>query len=141
MKPLIFTFALCLLAKADERPIKIGSNAPDFSLQDQTGHSVSLLDSINRITVLEWFDPDCDYTKRDVGAKTTKHLAEKYKGKPVTWLAINSTRDSTQGRNKAWQEANALPYPILDDAQKTIAKQYGITKIPFYVIVDQHGTI
>ena len=141
MKLQLLIVALCLLAQSDDKPIQIGVNAPAFSLQDQAGHTVTLEANLNKLVVLEWFDPECDYTKRDVGAKTTKHVAEKYKDKPVTWLAINSTRDSTAGHNKTWAESNELPYPILDDANKAVAKQFGITTVPFYVIIDQHGKV
>jgi peroxiredoxin len=141
MKPQLLILALCLLAQSDDKPIQVGANAPAFSLQDQSGRAITLQENLNKFTVLEWFDPECDYTKRDVEAKTTKRLAEKYKEKSVIWLAINSTRDSTPSFNKKWAQTNELPYAILDDANKAVARQYGIKTVPFYVFIDQHGKV
>src|SRR5438309_9478127 len=99
-------FGLVLLAAvvalADTRTVKINDNAPRFNLQDETGRNVTIDQNLGKVIVLEWFDPSCEWTQRDYKAGRTKALAEKYKDKGVVWFAINSTRDSSIGRNKTW---------------------------------------
>jgi peroxiredoxin len=122
--------------------IRIGGSAPRFTLQDQEGRNVSPDDLTGKIIVLEWFDPDCDYTKRDViASKTPQRLASKYKEKGVIWLGVNSTRQGSQGRNRAWIKDNDLPYVILDDAKQEVAKAYGVARTPYYVIIDRNGNV
>lgn len=133
--------ALALTALAGDEPIKVGAVAPDFSLQDQDGRNVTLREFVGKTVVLEWFDKDCDYTKRDYKEKATKSLAEKYADKGVVWLAINSTRTSDVGANKKWAEHNELKYPVLDDATRAQARAYSVTTVPVFVIVDKHGNV
>ena len=126
----------------DTAGVKIGSSAPRFTCEDQEGRNVTLDELVGKTVVLEWFDPDCDYTKRDVQAeKTPQKLAERYKDKGVVWLGVNSTRDGSKGRNKQWVQDNALPYAVLDDSRKRLAAAYGIDTAPRYVIIDKHGKV
>jgi len=115
--------------------------APRFILQDDSGKNVSLDELTGKIVVLEWFDPNNDYTKRDYKAGATRKLAEKYRDKDVVWLAVNSTRLSDIGWNKRWAEENKLGYRVLDDSRLDVEKKYGITTAPFYFIVDKSGRI
>src|SRR5690348_9705454 len=80
---------------------KIGESAPDFSLTDQNGKTVSLADFKGKIVVLEWFNNDCPYVQRHYKSHTMANLAEKYSPKDVVWLAINSTNGKTPDDDKA----------------------------------------
>lgn len=133
---------LSILNAQGENPTrKIGTNAPAFTLQDQNGRNVTLQELIGKIVVLEWFDPDCDYTKRDILAATSKTLSEKYKEKGVIWLAVDSTRDSSGERDKAWRAQNQWTFDVLHDANKAVAKAFGVSTVPYFAIVDQNGTV
>jgi peroxiredoxin len=121
--------------------LAVGTNAPNFTLQDQDGRNVTLGEQVGKTVVLEWFDPDCEYTKRDIAQKSTKAVAERYADKGVVWLAINSTRESGAARNKSWRQDHELPYAILDDGRRQVAGKFGIATVPFYIIIDKHGTI
>ena len=50
--------------------------------------------------MLEWFDPECDYTKRDAAAGTNKAQAAKYADKGVVWIGVNSTRNTSAERKQ-----------------------------------------
>src|SRR5207302_910181 len=67
--------------------VQVGEKAPDFSLVDQNGNTVSLKDFAGQVVVLEWTNPDCPFVQRVYQAKTMQALAQKYQGK-VKWLAI-----------------------------------------------------
>jgi peroxiredoxin len=134
-------FLLVAVGGASDESPKIGTNAPNFTSQDQDGRNVTLGELVNKTVVLEWLDPDCEYTKRDIAMKSTKAIAEKYADKGVVWLAINSTRNSTAARNKSWRQDHELPYAILDDSRRQVAGKFGISTVPFYIIIDKHGAI
>ncbi|MCH7997187.1 MAG: redoxin domain-containing protein [Chloroflexi bacterium] len=71
---------------------RIDPIAPEFTLKDQDGKKVSLSDLKGKVVVLEWFNPDCPFVKRHHVTKSTMvDLANKYAGKGVVWLAVNST--------------------------------------------------
>ena len=128
-------------ARGDNPAVKVGTNAPAFTIQNQNGRNVTLREFIGKIVVLEWFDPDCDYTKRDILAGTSKTLSEKYQEKGVVWLAIDSTRDSSGERDTAWRAQNQWTFDVLHDANKAVAKAFGVNMVPYFAIVNQNGTV
>lgn len=132
---------LGLNVNGDNSSMKVGANAPAFTVQDQDGRNVTLRDSIGKIVVLEWYDPECEYTKRDIAAVTSKTLSEKYKDKGVVWLAVNSTRDGSGERNKAWIAQNRWSFNVLHDANQAVAKAFGVNSVPYFVIIDKNGGI
>src|SRR5439155_12784012 len=102
-------------ARAGDALPSIGSPAPVFTLEDQTGKKVSLSDFSGKVMVLEWINPDCPFVQRHYRAKTMAKLAEKYKDKGVVWLAVNTTYYMNKESNTKWISENHLSYPILDD--------------------------
>src|SRR4051812_835971 len=99
----IVALALATRVTAEEKGsgVKPGDMAPQFALQDQDGKTVNLADAKGKIVVLEWFNNECPFVQRHYKAKTMNTLAEKYAGKDVVWLAINSTTGKTQADNKS----------------------------------------
>jgi peroxiredoxin len=140
-RSILICLTLCLFAFADATSPKVGANAPAFSAPDQEGRNVTLREYVGKIVVLEWFDPDCDYSKRDFAAKTSNRLSEKYKSKDVVWLAIASTRESSAEKAKALIQQNEWAFPILPDNTQAIAHQFGVTTTPYFAIIDKNGTI
>lgn len=117
------------------------ASAPRFIAQDDRGRYVTLDQLTGKFVVLEWFDPNNDYTRRDTRAGTARKLAAKFREKGVVWLAVNSTRLSDVSFNHRWAETNKLGYPVLDDGHLILAKQYGVTTAPFYFILDRNGHV
>lgn len=127
----------------DGRPTaSVGTAAPGFTLEDQTGKKVSLSDfSGKKIVVLEWINPDCPYVQRHYKAGTMKTLAEKYRDKGVVWLAINTTHYMNKETNQKWITDNQLPYQILDDHEGTVGRLYGAKTTPHMFIIDKSGRL
>jgi len=130
-----------LSVHGDNSSMKVGANAPVFTVQDQEGRNVTLRDSISKIVVLEWYDPECEYTKRDIAATTSRTLSDKYKDKGVVWLAVDSTRDGSGERNKAWIAQNHWSFNVLHDANQAVAKAFGVGTVPYFAIIDKNGGI
>lgn len=121
--------------------VHIGAPAPDFTLEDQDGKKVSLSDFSGKIVVLEWFNFDCPFVQRHHKAGTMAKLAEKYEGKDVVWLGINSTHYATQADNKKYQKEWNLGYPILADNSGKVGKMYDAKTTPHMYIIDNNGKL
>jgi len=132
------SFGLIQSAKAD---VKIGMNAPTFSIQDETGTLTNLTDFTGKYVVLEWTNPDCPFVKRHTEMGTMKTLAEKYAPQGVVWIAINSTHYMYPEQNLKWKEANALPYHILRDNSGKVGKAYGAKSTPTMFVINPAGKI
>ena len=121
--------------------LTIGAPAPQFTLQDQDGRSVSLGDYAGKVVVLEWTNPECPFVQRHYKAKTMTTLDARYKDKGVVWLAINSTGTATAAQDKAWAEAQHVTYPILTDAAGGVGHMYDAKTTPEMYVITKAGTV
>ena len=121
---------------------KADVKAPDFALENYDGTKVSLGDYKGKIVVLEWFNYECPFSKYSwETARNTANLAEKYAGRGVVFLAINSTAHATPEKNKETAEAAKLDYPILDDRSGRVGRAYGAKTTPHMFVIDKEGYI
>ena len=119
----------------------VGAQAPNFTLEDQTGKKVSLSDFAGKVVVLEWINPDCPFVLRHANAKTMYTLAEKYGAKGVVWLGINSTNYADRAVNAKWIATNHLPYAVLDDHAGEVGHLYGAKTTPHMFVIDPSGKL
>jgi peroxiredoxin len=120
---------------------QVGAPAPQFSLPDQTGKTVSLADQSGKIVVLEWFNEGCPIVQRHYQADTMNKLANKYGPQGVVWLAVNSTSGSTNDSNAKAASQWKMDRPILNDAEGTVGHLYGATNTPHMYIIDKDGKL
>ena len=121
--------------------VSVGDTAPSFSLQDESGKSVSLSDFAGKIVVLEWLNPGCPFVQRHADAKTMESLDQDFSGKGVVWLGINSTHTTDNAADAAWVKKHDLTYPVLNDAAGTVGKDYGAKSTPDMFIINKDGKV
>ncbi len=133
---------LSLARAANVQPkAELGKPAPDFSLQDQNGKTISLSDYQGKIVVLEWFNNECPYVQRHYREQTMNKLVDAYAPKGVVWLAINSTAGKTNQDNKAAASELGVNHPILNDSAGTVGHEYGAKSTPHMFIIDKAGNL
>ena len=103
-----------------EAGVNIGATAPEFSLSNQDGKTVSLADFKGKIVVLEWTNRECPYVQRHLKAKTMISLSKKWKEKDVAWLAIDSSYSHDVATEKKMAEEFGIAYPILSDQKGVV---------------------
>ena len=121
--------------------ITVGQPAPGFTLKDQDGAEVDLAKLHGKIVVLEWTNPDCPFAQRHAEAKTMSTLADRYRGKGVVWLGVDSTSYLDAARDRTWRSEHKLPYPVLDDHKGTVGTAYGAKTTPHMFVIDGTGTV
>ena len=121
--------------------ITVGQPAPGFTLKDQDGAEVDLAKLRGKIVVLEWTNPDCPFAQRHAEAKTMSTLADRYRGKGVVWLGVDSTSYLDAARDRTWRSEHKLPYPVLDDHKGTVGTAYGAKTTPHMFVIDGTGTV
>jgi peroxiredoxin len=121
--------------------VAVGEAAPGFTLMDTAGNKVSLSDFEGKVVVLEWLNPDCPFVVRHYKAGTMKSLAEKYGGKGVVWLTINSTNYMDAAANAKFKADHGLPYLILVDQSGEVGHLYDAKTTPHMYIIDGDGTL
>ena len=149
MKKSIFTIlAVLVLAnfnckgEAPEPKAKIGEKAPAFTAVNYDGNEVNLSNYSGKIIVLEWLNYECPFSRyHHETVNTMVGLAEKYKGKNVAWLAINSTGHATVEKDKEFAGEFKIPYPILSDFSGDVGHLYGAKTTPHMFIIDPNGIL
>jgi peroxiredoxin Q/BCP len=124
--------------------LKIGDKAPDFSLLDEQGRPVSLKDYLGKNVVVLYFYPK-DFTSGcTTEACSFRDSYKPYREKGA--VVIGVSLDSVESHKK-FSEKYALPFTILSDNRKEVAKAYGVLGTGGLMakratfIIDKDGTI
>jgi peroxiredoxin Q/BCP len=103
--------------------LKVGDTAPDFSLLDERGLPVSLKDYLGKKVVVLYFYPK-DFTSGcTVEACSFRDNYKLYQDKGA--VVIGVSLDSVESHSK-FSEKYDLPFAILSDNSKEVAKAYGV---------------
>ena len=141
MRYIFICLLLCLSVATHisaEPVVKIGQDAPNFTLKDQNGTTHTLAQYKGKIVVLEWTNPTCPFVVRHYKAKTMTTLAGKHAD--VVWLTINSSHYTTDKDNAAWAKAENVKF-VLNDSTGKVGKQYGARTTPHMYVVDAKGKL
>ena len=115
-----------------ERPV----SAPDFTLPQLDGGSVSLSDHRGRVVVMEfsatWRGP-CRYS-----TPSLEVIYQRYRDRGVTVLLINE--GETADRIRAWAKKR-FTAPILLDQDERVGQHYEVEALPKLFIIDRAGRI
>jgi peroxiredoxin len=122
--------------------------AAGFRLTDTEGeeHALESYLETGRIVVLEWFNPDCPFVKKHHQShRTMAQLEDRYSGRGVVWLAINSGAPGKQGagldRNVRAREECGIDYPVLLDESGRVGRLYGAKTTPHMYVIEPGGSI
>lgn len=134
-------------AAPETQTAELGRPAPDFTLTDVTGATVSLADFRGKTIVLEWINPHCPFVKRHYNSDYIPSLTRDAAEKGVVWIAIQSSRpDHAQyaapadlaSMIKNWK---AAPAAILMDPDGTVGRLYDAKTTPHLYLIDSAGLL
>ena len=143
---LVGALALSLAMNVSAK-IDIDAPAPEFTLTNSLGESVSLADFKGKHVVLEWTNHLCPYVVKHYDSDNMQTLQRKYTNKEIVWLTIISSAEGKQGYVKP-DEANALtvsrnaaPSHVLFDPSGEVGKMYAAKTTPHMYIIDPSGEL
>lgn len=124
----------------------LGQVAPNFTLQDVEGKSVSLADFRGKTVVLEWFNPGCPFVKYAHGEGGPLEMRPStWVEKGVTWIAINSggkgKEGADMGQNQKASMSWGMSYPVLMDGSGRVGKMYGAKSTPHMFVINGDGVL
>jgi peroxiredoxin len=120
---------------------EVGQPAPSFTLKDETGVQHSLAQYRGKVVILEWTNPECPFVQRHYGDKTMQKTLAALSGKPVVWLAVDSTYFNVPEKSAAWKKQQSFAYPILQDPSGTVGHAYGAKTTPHMFVIDETGVV
>jgi hypothetical protein len=151
MKKMLTAFtaftALAVIACTDSAAQVVGRPAPDFTLPDASGRSVSLSDFRGRTVVLEWNNPGCPFVQKHYGSGNMQRTQAAAVRDGAVWLTINSGAPGQQGHMNGTEatafvaSAGARPTHYLLDPRGDVGRAYGARTTPHMYVVSGAGTL
>jgi peroxiredoxin Q/BCP len=104
--------------------LKVGSKAPDFSLPDGSGGTVSLKQLKGKTVILYFYPKDntSGCTKEACDFRDNITLISKKGG-----VVVGVSTDSVSS-HKRFADKFGLPFPLASDEKKELVKKYGVWK-------------
>jgi AhpC/TSA family protein len=144
----LLTFVAASSRAADTSPqARLGAPAPNFTLIDSNGNSVSLADFKGKTVVLEWTNHECPYVRKHYGGNNMQGLQKKWTAQGVVWLTLVSSHPGAQGfvhgleANKLTEERGAAPTAVLLDPKGGVGRSYGAQVTPHMYVITGEGAL
>jgi peroxiredoxin len=121
--------------------LELGSKAPDFRLPATDGQTYSLVDFASADFLVVSFT--CNHCPYVLGSdETTRKTAEKYAGKGVRFVGINSNSEAVHPEDDfpsmvARMKSQKFPWVYLRDESQDIARAYGAMRTPHFYVFDK----
>jgi peroxiredoxin Q/BCP len=108
--------------RGDELPMNVNDKAPEFTLQDENANEISLK-GLRGKTVVLYFYPRADTPGCTVEAC---EFRDTYKQMQKTGAVLLGISPDTPRAQKKFQDKFKLPFPLLADADKKVAHEFGV---------------
>jgi len=115
----------------------VNSKAPDFTLKDVNGKTVSLSTFTGKVVLLNFFATWCPPCRAEMPSFNKLSLALKQRGLEV--VVISSDRSIND--LKDFLEKNKVDFPVLFDADRNVTKQYRVFSMPTTFLINKNGMI
>ncbi len=125
----------CLLPQLTAAAPRPGAPAPDFALKALSGENLRLSEFRGEVVLLTFWASWCGRCLDQLAA--LDRLAERYSGQAVHFVAVSIDADAHRAR----AAGERLGFPVLLDADGSIARAYAIDRMPLTLLVDADGEL
>ena len=121
--------------------ITVGKSAPDFTLEDLDGNSVSLHQFRGHVVILDFWASWCAPCRASM--PTLDKFASEYHDKGLVMIGVSLDRSSSDAssflKQNNYHRLIALWGSV--SASQAVARQYGVSGIPHTFVIDPNGVI
>jgi thiol-disulfide isomerase/thioredoxin len=126
--------------KAQYTQLPVGSPAPDFTVQDFSGKDIKLSSFRGKVVLVDFWASWCGPCRKENPYVVSAY--ERYKSKGLEIFGVSLDKDKAKWMeavkkdNLTWKHGSELK-----EWQSSFVPLYGITGIPFNVLLDKEGNI
>jgi peroxiredoxin len=118
--------------------VKVGQQAPDFSIQDLSGHPVTLASYRGKtVVIMDFWATWCGPCR--MAMPGLQDIADQYKGDGLEILSVDQGEEADQVQNLI--ERKKYTFHVVLDHDQAVGSQYGVKAIPAIVVVDKKGVV
>lgn len=111
--------------------------APNFALKSAAGPNVRLSETRGQVVMLNFWATWCAPCRQEL--PLLENLYKRYRDTGLLILGVNA-EDNPAGA-QAMAASLKLSFPVLFDVKKDVSKQYGVSAMPYTVLIDRDGRI
>lgn len=111
--------------------------APNFTLTDRDGNSVSLEDLRGQVVMINFWASWCAPCREEM--PLLEQIHRRYEPLGFTLLGVNVEENSSDA--VSWLKDRPVSFPILFDPDNRVSKLYDVVAMPSTVIVDRQGNV
>jgi peroxiredoxin len=125
-------------SRIERNGLKPGTVAPDFTLTDLNGRSISLQQYRGRRVILIFSDPHCGPCMQLAPYLTRMYRRRRSGGtEAATEIVVISRGDIEENRRKA--EAHGFEFPVVIQDRWKLSRKYGIFSTPVAFLIGEEG--
>jgi peroxiredoxin len=118
--------------------VKVGQQAPDFTIHDLAGRSVSLSSYRGqKVVLMDFWATWCGPCK--MAMPGLQELCDQFKGKGLEILSLDQGEEADQVHE--FVDHKPYTFHVLLDADRGVGAAYGVKAIPTLVVVDKKGVV
>ena len=137
MKVFFTILLLVIMLPSFARAGQIGTAAPDCSLPDLKGNTVTLQQMKGKVVFLDFWAPWCDQCREELPALDV--LFRKYRIEGLIVIGVDI--DSSEERAADFLQKAPVAFTILMDRKGAMRRAYRFRALPTAFIIDKNGVI
>ena len=115
----------------------VNSKAPDFSLKDAHGRSLSLSSLRGKVVLINFWATWCPPCKAEM--PSMNRLYNEIRNRGFEIVAIST--DNSLSTIRDFLARNRIDFPVLFDETKSVTRQYHVFSMPTTFLIDRSGMI
>lgn len=117
--------------------ISKGKTAPDFSLKSMTGENIRLSEMRGKVVMINFWATWCAPCRKEM--PLLNDIYNKHSKSGFVLMGINI--DNKPKKAEKMAKKLGINFPVLFDNTKKVSEAYGVSAMPFTVILDKGGRV
>ena len=133
LTPVLLALLLVLPVQAGD----VSGPAPDFTLTNREGGTVTLSDLQGQVVLINFWATWCGPCRKEM--PLLEALYQRYEPLGFTLLGVNVEEGGADA--EAFLKDTPVSFPVLFDPQNQVSKLYDVSAMPSTVLVDRNGNM